>query len=422
MLSRRRLARLSLLAASIAVFSSCAPARSLSSAAPSPAAPELADLELVESVPVETTLDHPDVPNASDVWVAMIDRARTSLEFAEFYASEADGDAAATSALAPVLAALERATARGVQTRFLADAAFASKYPATLERLSRAKVDVRKFDMKPRAGGVLHAKYFVVDGVDAFLGSQNFDWRALSHIFEMGVRIRSVQVSSALLDIFETDWALAGGGPSEVRMRRHPSAFGVLAKTGERFDLVASPSGWLPDETSWDLPRIVELIGQARTSLSVQVLTYKTSSRDGAPFPALDDALRQAAGRGVRVRLMVSEWGSKPGSDGRTAIDDLSHVPGIDVRVIMIPAWSGGEVPFARVAHAKYAIADAATAFSRAWVGTSNWEGDYFLRSRNVGVIASGGRMPFQLQGVFDQIWGSDYAKPLASLPAASKP
>lgn len=395
--------------------------------APPPATPSLAHeidaavrIELVESPPAETTLDHPDVANAADAWVAMLDGATKTVDFAEFYASDTESGDLATSKLAPVLGAVSRAVLRGVKVRFLVDSVFAPKYPATLERLRRAGVTVRVLDFGTRGGGVLHAKYFVVDGVDAFVGSQNFDWRALEHIQEMGVRVRSSFVAEALLDILDTDWELAGGGPADVRVRHRTLSAGAAEErtsTGERIALASSPRGWLPDESSWDLPKLVALLDGARQSIDVQVLTYKTKERDGTPFPTLDDALRRAAARGVRVRLLVSDWSSKPGTDSRRTLDSLAQVPNVEVRVITIPRWSGGDIPYARVAHAKYLVVDAGSQAhkARAWVGTSNWEGDYFTKSRNVGLIASGGALPARLDGIFDAGWGGSYARPLVA-------
>ncbi|MBN9162119.1 MAG: hypothetical protein J0I07_14245, partial [Myxococcales bacterium] len=189
-----------------------------SAPAPDPAA----EIELVESVPIETTLDHADVRDAADVWPEMIDRAKRTLDIAQFYASDAGGEAAKTSRLAPVVDALERAVLRGVRVRFLADAVFAPKYPETLDHLERLGIRVKTIDCAPRYGGVQHAKYIVADGEESFIGSQNFDWRALEHIQEMGVRVRSQAIAGALLDVFETDWALADTGtPSSTRARLH---------------------------------------------------------------------------------------------------------------------------------------------------------------------------------------------------------
>ncbi|MDB5219149.1 MAG: Phospholipase D/Transphosphatidylase precursor [Myxococcaceae bacterium] len=375
-----------------------------------------ATIELVETPPVETTLDHPDVANASPTWVAMIDRARRSVDFAEFYASEAEPKDIAQSQLTPVIAAIERAVKRGVKVRFLADTVFAPKYPETLQTLRTIGATVRIIDFGKRGGGILHAKYFVVDGAESFVGSQNFDWRALGHIQEIGVRVTSPVIAAELLDLLDTDWELAAGAAADTRVH-HARTADVQARTGELLTLTATPKGWLPDESTWELPKLVALLDGAKRAIDVQVLEYKTKERDGSPFPTLDDALRRAAARGVHVRLLVSDWSTKPGSDARRVLDDLAKEPNVEVRVITIPKYSGGEIPFARVAHAKYMVVDgAAGASAHAWVGTSNWEGDYFTKSRNVGVIVTGGKLPARLDGIFEDGWSGAYGKPLASV------
>jgi len=368
-----------------------------------------ATVTLVESFPVETTLDHADVPDAPEVWPAMIAGARRSLDFAEFYASEADTDALLrTSKLVPVVEAIEQAMRRGVRVRFLADAKFARTYPATLERLVRGGAAVRRLDVAATSGGVLHAKYFIVDGEEAFVGSQNFDWRALDHIFEMGVRVSSPAFAGALLDVFDTDWALAGGGAAAARVAAHPGVGELAAAGGERLAFVASPRGWLPHEEDWDLPKLVRAIDAAERRVDVEVLTYKTRNHDGSRFADLDDALRRAAARGAQVRLLVSEWSTR--GDGRRDLEALASLANVEVRVLTIPPWSGGDIPYSRVAHAKFMVLDGGAV---AWVGTSNWEGDYFLASRNVGVMVKGGRLPPTLDGVFDANWRSSYASRL---------
>ena len=55
----------------------------------------------------------------------------------------------------------------------------------------------------------MHAKYFVVDGEEAFVGSQNFDWRALEHIHEMGAHVRVPAFGRALAAVFLEDWDIA---------------------------------------------------------------------------------------------------------------------------------------------------------------------------------------------------------------------
>jgi phosphatidylserine/phosphatidylglycerophosphate/cardiolipin synthase-like enzyme len=159
------------------------------------------------------------------------------------------------------------------------------------------------------------------------------------------------------------------------------------------------------------------MIDGARRGVHVQLLTYKTVSRDGSPFPDLDDALRRAAARGVEVRLLLSHWSTRPGTI--EPIQRLAEVPGVAIRLLTIPRWSGGFIPFARVAHAKYMVVDGAAA----WVGTSNWEGDYFTRSRNVGLVVEGAPFAGRLDRIFGDGWGSPYAAPVdpkAAYPAPS--
>lgn len=362
-------------------------------------------LELVETFPVETTLDNPDLRDAHVVWPEMIDRAQKTLDFAEFYAS--DDPASRQSRLETVTQAVERAAARGVKVRFLAEKVFQKTYPELLARLdAKDGIEVRIYDFGALAGGVLHAKYFLVDGRELYVGSQNYDWRSLQHIQELGVRVAEPSVARAYADVFETDWALAGGGDRRNRTRSQylfPAAVGDGGDTAQ-VTPVFSPSGWLPDPTLWDLPRLVEMIDRATRTVRLQLLTYKTTSRDGSYFDTLDTALRRAAQRGVQVQLLLSDWSKRKGTV--EGLQSLQTIPGIDVRMSTIPPFSGGFVPFARVAHAKYMVVDG----RRAWLGTSNWEGDYFTQSRNAGLVIDSPKIGDRLDQYFASVWGSTYA------------
>ena len=324
---------------------------------------------------METTLPQHGLREAWQVWPEMIGRAAERLDFAEFYASEQ-----APSRLTPVIEALRAALLRGVRLRFLADARFAKTYPEVLEDLARSGAQVRRLETP-----FLHAKYFIVDGREAYLGSQNFDWRSLEHIQELGVRFRQPDAVGALLDIFETDWT----GTTQKQHSRYPPSAARL---------VASPRGALPDERLWDLPALVQLLDSARKSLRVQLLTWSDD------VPELRDAMVRAAARGVSVQMLLSDWELR--AKTLRALRDLD--PRVEVRILTIPPARAGFIPFARVAHAKYCAVDGA----RGWVGTGNWERDYFEKSRNVGLIFEGGQIPAQLDAFFTSNWNSPYAAP----------
>lgn len=412
MTARRNGARFALYAA-VAILVACAPTRSSLPPADRVEVP----FELVETSPVETRLHHPELAQAKDVWWAMIQRSAVSLDFAEFYASNAPG-----SSLERIVQAIESAADRGVKVRFLSEENFYKTYPETLDRLAAHRgIEVRRYPTAQLSGGVMHAKYFIVDGKQAFLGSQNFDWRSLEHIQELGARVAIPAVVGALSDVYETDWALAGGSPRDARVQAHrgQDRFPVAVPfDGEtlRITPVFSPKGWLPDESLWDLPHLVAAIDAARKTVRVQLLTYRAESRDGAPFRELDSALRRAAGRGVAVQLLVSHWSKR-----KYLIQELQRLhapPQLQVKLITIPPWSGGFIPFARVSHAKYLVVDG----ERAWVGTSNWERDYFERSRNVGLLLESRRIGSELDRFFLDGWDSPYAELVDPAAAYEEP
>ncbi|MFO1010952.1 MAG: phospholipase D-like domain-containing protein [Planctomycetota bacterium] len=366
------------------------------SAAPTVDAPPI---ELVETAPIETTLDHADIPNAADVWLEMIGGAKRSIDLAEFYVSDE-----APSKLTPVVEALVAAAARGVKVRFVIEEKFYATYPELPDRFAKlANVELRRYKADK---GILHAKYFVVDGRDAFFGSQNFDWRSLEHIQELGVRVREPRLAAEYERAFLLTWRAAGGTVAESELQPR-GAFPVALELGGanvQADALSSPPEASGTGEGWELPRLVKLLDDARSSVRVQLLTYKMTTRDKSYWPELENALRRAAARGVKVQLLLADWCKRKGTI--EALQALEPLENVEVKLVTIPQWSGGFVPFARVVHAKYLVVDGA----KAWVGTSNWERDYFYESRNVGLIVEGGPFAARLERFFADGWGSSYA------------
>jgi phosphatidylserine/phosphatidylglycerophosphate/cardiolipin synthase-like enzyme len=149
---------------------------------------------------------------------------------------------------------------------------------------------------------------------------------------------------------------------------------------------------------AWDLPALIELVDSAKTRVRLQALTYKAGD-----WTELEDALVRAAKRGVAVELLLADWAKAAKTIG--GLQQLARTPGISIKLVTIPAWSGGFIPYARVIHAKLVVADG----QRGWVGTSNFERDYFYESRNVGMLVEGW-FASQLDDFFERTWKSPYA------------
>lgn len=159
--------------------------------------------ELVYTAPVETALQADDLRNTAEVWREMFDAAKTRIDLGQFYVANQDG-----SLLDGVLQHLKSAGERGVKIRFLLEEKGIRLSTAeTLERLKAIpNLELRIIPYQKLSGGILHAKYLLVDGEQAFVGSQNFDWRALEHIHETGLRISDARVVGQIQAIFEQDW------------------------------------------------------------------------------------------------------------------------------------------------------------------------------------------------------------------------
>ena len=368
-------------------------------------AAEAPGFQLVESVPVETALGQPDTPRAPDVWLEMIRGAREEICVESFYFSDDPDDD--DDPLDRVLAALAEAGARGVRVRLIGDKGFHRTYPEILDRFAELPgCEARLIDARGAWGGVQHSKFMVVDGRDCFVGSQNWDWRALMHIHELGARIRDEQLAGALRGVFLHDWAVAGGEPVPVEAVDASARILTMADGSEvAVSMAASPPAGLPEGMPHDLAPLLAMIDRAERELRLQVLSYHVTSRDGSEYLELDTALRRAAGRGVSVRVIASNWAKRPSQV--VWLQSLACLPGIEVRFTNIPAWSGGFVPFGRVEHPKYMVVDG----REGWVSTSNWGPGYFSDSRNVSLFVTGDAAAEQLTRIFDGSWDSDYAE-----------
>lgn len=362
------------------------------------------DIELVESVPVETILDMKALRNTPGVWQEMISNAKKSLDIETFYVSAKTGEP-----LDIILDGIKRAAARGVRVRIISEEKFRKTYPEPLTSLDKRKnIEVRFIDFGRIAGSVMHAKYFIVDGEQVFLGSQNFDWRALKHIHELGIRVRNKSLAKVFTKLFNGDWELAKENVVlEKLFTRSKYKVPISLLLQDRSVPVVpvfSPPNFLPYENLWDEPRLVALIDNAKKEINIQLLTYSPTGRGRTYYEVLDNALRRAAVRGVKVKLICSDWSKRhPTID---YLKSLSLVPNIEVKLSTIPEYSGGFIPYARVEHCKYLVVDG----KRFWIGTSNWSKGYFHHGRNVGLIINDSTLGQILQTFFYNSWNSPYA------------
>lgn len=373
---------------------------------------EIPGFELVHTAPVETTLAASDLRDPVTVWTEMFDGAKHSIDIEQFYIAGMPGEP-----LDRVLASLEAAGKRGVKIRFLMeDKGQGASDAPTLERLKAIpNLEFRMLSWaKVNGSGIIHAKFFVVDGKAGFVGSQNFDWRALKHIDETGLRITDPKMVEQLHAIFLHDWKaaeLVAQGKPVPPLRDH-----VYAPDGGKAFLVASPNAYNPEGIADSQATLIRLLGQAKREIFVQVMEYSPHAFGGGSYTVIEEALLAAVARGATIRMIVADWAMWP--NNLPDFEKLDALPGVEIRVASIPQASGGFIPFARVVHSKVMTIDG----SLAWIGTSNWEGGYFDDSRNIEVVLRDAKMAARVAAMQQRLWDSPYALPFQQAKAIPRP
>lgn len=373
--------------------------------------------ELVHTTPVETTLATPDLREPLQVWSDMFDAARQQIVLGQFYVASQPG-----AAFEQVIARLAAAGARGVKIRFLMEekGKFASDMP-TIERLKQIpNLEFRYLDYSRLTGnGIIHAKYMVVDGSTAYVGSQNFDWRSFAHIHETGLRITDTVVVSQLQNIFEHDWhaqELIAQGKEVPKLNQNV----VAANDRQAIFLVASPNAFNPPGVGDSETELPKLLAAAKSEVRIQLLDYAPLSygpnRTRPYYAVIDNAIRAALARGVKIKLMVSNWNTE--KPAIAYLKSLALLPGMEIRIVTLPQASTGFIPFARVIHSKTMAIDG----QLAWIGTSNWSGGYLDNSRNLEIVLRNEKMAQRIAELHQQTWDSAYAQPIDVMKDYPKP
>jgi len=361
--------------------------------------------QLVESVPDETTMESSRLPRTQTIWLDMINNAKSTLDIGMFYFANKEGEA-----MQPVMTAIKNAAARGVKVRVLVDSAFYSGSEKSVDELSNiANITIGKISFRNVGGGVMHAKYMIADERDLYSGSANADWRALSHIHELGIRVKNKKLAKNFTAIFNYDWNNSDAGrgtipgelisPDEILNSSNKLFINTKNYGSMSIYPCFSPIGKMPAGFDNELDDMINIINNVKYSLHIQMYAYNTKDE----FTQIDNAIRDAAARGVKVKIIFGNWAIRKGAT--EVIQSLSQVENIEVKFSSIPEHSSGFIPYARVEHCKYFIADN----NISWVSSANWEKGYFYGSRNTTLVIKNRGVNKALKKVFMADWDSYY-------------
>ncbi|TNN65896.1 Phospholipase D3 [Liparis tanakae] len=418
---------------------------------------------LVESIPegleFNSSTTHPSIFNA---WLSLMGEARSSIDIASFYWSLTNEDTGTHEPTA-------NQVSRGCDgTKWPRDEFYFSKDPLTdkgetilstlaelsgklsvriavntpqrsqpqgdLRLLTDSGADIRTVNMRELTSGVLHTKFWVVDKTHIYIGSANMDWRSLTQVKELGAVVYNCSCLAADLGkIFEAYWLL---GDSQSIPSPWPSSFATLYNkdtplqlalnsTPSSVYLSSSPPSFCAAGRTSDIQSILSVMEDAESFIYIAVMNYLPTMEFSHPkryWADIDNQLRRVGyEKRVKVRLLISCWAStNPVMFAflKSLASMYNPKSGLDiqVRLFVVPASpEQKEIPYARVNHNKYMVTD-----KIAYIGTSNWSGDYFVSTAGSALVvnqtASASPEPTvqsQLRAVFERDWDSDYSTPI---------
>ncbi|XP_046567384.1 5'-3' exonuclease PLD3-like isoform X1 [Haliotis rubra] len=289
------------------------------------------------------------------------------------------------------------------------------------------------------SAGILHTKMWLIDRKSYYVGSANCDWRSLTQVKEMGVLVENCScLATDIGKIFDAYWYLAqddvtipGTWPKSYNTVINDGTPEVVSYNGGNDTkalvyMSSSPPQFCPAGRTGDIDAILAVIRAAKRFVYVAVMDYLPMIAYSEPrkfWPIIDDALRYAAiNRNVTVRMLGSKW-PHTDEDMPTFLRSLLTVSDVccpdiklEVKMFEVPAFTPAqaEIPFARVNHNKYMVTD-----QHAYIGTSNWYGDYFKYTAGIGFVlapsntSSNDYIRQQLEDVFLRDWNSQYSQPL---------
>ncbi|XP_027855300.1 phospholipase D3 isoform X1 [Xiphophorus couchianus] len=390
---------------------------------------------LVESIPEGMEFNSSTSnPSIFQAWVRLMSEARSSVDIASFYWTLTNEDTSTHEPSASqgeeVLKRLAELSGK-LQVRIAVDSQ-EGKPQADLKLLNDSGADVRTVNMRALTTGVLHTKFWLVDRKHIYIGSANMDWRSLTQVKELGAVVYNCScLASDLEKIFEAYWLVGG---SESIPSPWPSTFSTLYNkdtplqlplnsTPSSVYLSSSPPSFCAAGRTPDLQSLLSVIDDAEEFIYIAVMNYLPTTEYTHPkryWADIDTQLRRSAyERKVKVRLLISCWPHSPPVmlpflKSLASVHDYRNKLDVQVRLFTVPADPRHKaIPYARVNHNKYMVTDKV-----AYIGTSNWSGDYFLNTAGSALVVNQTDSPdptvqSQLKTVFERDWNSAYSAPI---------
>lgn len=409
---------------------------------------ERCQMQLVESIPdhLNFSKNSPSFMSTHQAWKILLNTTENSLDIGSFYwtlrgedviddPTDAEGEDIFKSLL-------EIGSSDKIKIR-IAQSMPTDKEPdhdtEILQKNNAAEIRSLDFN-RLLGGGVLHTKFWISDNKHIYLGSANMDWRSLTQVKEMGVlAMNCPTLARDLGKIFEEYWLLSTN--ESVIPEKWPSKYAtnynfknpMILNINDQYKQFALLSSSPPPLTAKgrvdDIDAILTTIGNAKEFVNIAVMDYfpmMIYTEHKIYWPYIDDAIKSAAiNRKIKIKMLISWWRySNPMEDYfLKSLQSISNsISGVDIQIkrFVVPANEHEfQIPYGRVNHNKYMVTD-----NTAYIGTSNWSGDYFTNTAGVALVLpdavgmkskdnNTSTLRMDLLSVFERDWNSPYVRDL---------
>lgn len=174
---------------------------------------EHSSIVLVESFPLG--LDYGRNVSAGvslyEAWKDLLSSASKQIDVASFYWCLTGEDISVNSSSdrqgREILEEFKALPSRNVSVRVVTSIPTLAPNSTDLKALKEHGVQIRRVNFGRLTKGILHSKFWIVDGKHVYIGSANMDWRALTQVKELGVVIyNSSALAADLQKIFQSYW------------------------------------------------------------------------------------------------------------------------------------------------------------------------------------------------------------------------
>ena len=353
---------------------------------------------VVQNYPVDHQLNMDGAKLAYKAINKLIKSAKKTIDIEEFYIDNKPHSFLDKYIIKPII----KKAKSGVKVRIIVDANMAKTYPDTVNKLSLIRnIKVRKISLYDK-NGVMHAKMILVDNKRFYLGSHNLDWVTFKLNHELGIIFENKRLADVIKKGFDFDWKASKNKSTLVTQKDV-----IDSGSKEPYEITISPNN-IKGVTAGQ-KRLIELINSAKKKICMQAMQVMGINYDGSTWKAFTKAILNAAARGVKVKIMFSNWEFthsyiNASNQFLQSLIDNDKKGNIKIRYSSFPPHKPC-VPYSEVDHAKYAIFD-----NTVWISTANLTESYFTHCRNYSFIARHDKkLTKQMLNIFNTMWNSKY-------------